>query len=734
MSNIPPVSSKTASLGGSENTVYQQFISDWSKVDSLVTTLRNNPHYQEHRTEIENLISQMYQTRQALPPIEQKDINGSVEQYITDSKPTMDKIQADYESGLVILNGSPGAQTIYHDYEQAKNDISTLANTISANQANLAALQAQEQTLSGKTIPQLQEAIPQISDPSKQAQAKSLLDTLISQDQTLKKDIASATNDINISVNNLNALTAPDSKVTGRLTYLSQLAQETNPSQEDVDMANADLANIENDPTYQQTLNSSAAFQQKHVAILNQDIAQIQKTVAAITALLPPAPDSRFEIYTDNWAIPDGGLPIPKIPTNVNIDYAFGEVAMAWVWDPNADNGRGGKGMWVVNQNDPSNGSWLANFEYGFPVDPSKIIGTLTSRMPDALAIGGWNASQPNPLFDPTNPATHYAYQENDLYQIMTSPNPQVRENFINNIVSTASQYGYKKIIMDYEDYSHGGKEGNNYTQFLEQLDGKLQALSPPVKLEIAISPDVKNQDYYNLKSLIANTNIIFEPMCYDYAAGVSPQIVAPNAGTGQTLEYLKAMVASGMPADRMKIGFSTYGQAFNLPPGTTLQNVLANMNSANGLSFASNWSGDCPVGTPNGGNGQISNDQIFKLLGGSAQNPWQPSAASGWQAIVYQDPNHPNYPPEVFYYNPTAGNNGAPLLISAQTSSDVRGLSTATGQQVTCPSAIDTLVKACDTDPALSGNLGFFGWDAMEDENSVTLNAVIASDSKYHK
>ena len=224
--------------------------------------------------------------------------------------------------------------------------------------------------------------------------------------------------------------------------------------------------------------------------------------------------------------------------------------------------------------------------------------------------------------------------------------------------------------------------------------------------------------------------------MCYDYAAGLSPgpggDSVTPNAGVGQTLDALKALIASGVPADRMKIGFSSYGQAFNLPAGTTLEDVLSGLNSPGGLKFLSYWSGDCPRGTPNGGNGQISDDQIFQMIGNNGSNPWQPTAP-GWQTIVYHDPNHPEYPPEIFYYNATAGNNGTPLLISAQTSSDVTGLSTVTGKEETATSAIDNLVKACDTDSALSGNAGFFGWDMMEDEGNVTLNEVIAVDQKYH-
>jgi hypothetical protein len=707
-----------------DNPVYDQFLIYWNNVNTQIDALRGNAHYGPNQKAVEQYISEMLPLQNALASIEQQDINSPLAKFEADCAPTITQINGYYQAALNLMNGSPDAQAIQADYQNAQGLIAALSTGISKNQAQLVALSGQQGQIAA-SIPQLQKEVDAISDPGVQAQAQALLNTLIAQNQQLSGDIGTAQPLIAALAEDLSAIQEPGSPVANDLTALQQLASLANPTDQDVTQADQLVLAISGNATYVEASGDLAAFVAKNVPTLNGDIAAVQATLAKLNALLP---SKRTEIYSDNWAIPDGNLPMPNIPTTAAINYAFGEPSMAWSWGPDPQNPN--RNIWQVNPNDPSNGSWIANFPGGFPVDPANIVGKLLPRMPDALSIGGWNTSQPNPGFDVTNPTQPYAYQQNNLFQIMTSANAQVRTDFINTIVSTVSKDGYKAVIMDYENYSGGHQEGNNYTQFLKDLWTALQALNPPVALSMAMSPAAKNQNYYDINELIADTGIIFEVMNYDYGLGLANDIVTPNAGVGQTLDYLHAMVAAGVPSNRMKFGFSTYGLGFNLPYGVTFQDVLSNLKQPGGQAFASYWSGQCPKGTANGGNGQIDNDQIFGLLGsGPGANPWQPDAASGWQAISYHNPNQPDYPAEVLYYHPTAGNNGCPIVISAQTGSPVSAVSTSTGQSETVPAALVTLVTSCNSDPQLSSNRGFFGWDAMEDENSVALNAVLAAD-----
>lgn len=107
------------------------------------------------------------------------------------------------------------------------------------------------------------------------------------------------------------------------------------------------------------------------------------------------------------------------------------------------------------------------------------------------FAIGGWTNSQP----------------PGGLYEILKEPlvNGQLtatQQTLLNNIVKNAQLYGFQRVTLDYEAYGQPlGKEP--YTTFLQQLGDALHKLSPPVQLQMAISPDVNNQNYYDLSKLL---------------------------------------------------------------------------------------------------------------------------------------------------------------------------------------------------------------------------------------
>jgi len=419
-----------------------------------------------------------------------------------------------------------------------------------------------------------------------------------------------------------------------------------------------------------------------------------------------------WEAYVDNWS--DGGHDDPTLPNGCKGNHAFAV--------PGAD------------------GSWDGDYLL-YPTSDTK-----------GLAIGGWNASQgewcgsaADPIAPGSNPPGWWKPgQTNGFYFIMNTPdndtvpysvnaaNPkgvtgaQARATFIQNIAAAAKEYGYSSVIMDYENYGGFNWTGDSklpvtnpptpksfsyppdssiYTGFLKDLG---TALGPNIPLEMPISPSITNQKFWNLTDLVQNTNIIFQPMCFDYGMGnapsdpTTPVPVDANADVYDTMQYLEQLVNAGMPLDRMMIGLPAYGLAYNTQPGMTPDQIESGLKAK---TLTGTYWRDQPIAQD--GLGQMRNTDILNMIGN-----WE-TPNSPWTKI--QSPGNPNMPVsvtnplETYYYNSSTG-----LMIYGFPPETVQNLAGA--------------VKAFQTEH--SGQVkGFFEWEAVGDlsGSSSTIAEMMA-------
>ncbi len=276
--------------------------------------------------------------------------------------------------------------------------------------------------------------------------------------------------------------------------------------------------------------------------------------------------DYSYEAYVDNWS---GGNDNPTLPSGSQGNHAF--------CVPNAD------------------GTW----DNAYAIPPS------SDTQGGGLAIGGWNASQggwPGSAANPpggTIPSWWHDGQTNGLYYVMTTPDnsvvpftngltgAQARQTFITNIVNSAVQYGYSRVIMDYENYGdflhpgdHYPPDPSLYTGFLKNLETALKPHGIP--LEMPISPSSTNQQFYDLQDLINNTSITFQPMCFDYGMGQTADgqgnvTVEPNADVQTSLSYLKKLHINSSTThnDFMIGGENVYVYAENPKNGDSIPVII---------------------------------------------------------------------------------------------------------------------------------------------------------------
>jgi hypothetical protein len=315
----------------------------------------------------------------------------------------------------------------------------------------------------------------------------------------------------------------------------------------------------------------------KSLSALQSSYATIQTQVSEQQKAASAAAGYQWQDYDNNWS--GSGYP----PTGASGDLAFA----------------------VVN----SDGSFNSDYPIGNTTDAG-------------LAIGGWNNSQ----------------QGQGLYQVLTQPLnggqlTAAQQNLLNNIADAAQSFGYSRVTMDFEDYfdPNASQVSQSYTTFLEQLGSKLHSLSPPVQLQMAISPSITNQNFFNMNALLSSGAVDkFQVMSYDYEQGGTP--ATGIASVSQTQQYLQQMLNTypELNTSKLLIGFPLYGAGYSLPPGLTPAEVMQALSSGSGVTMQS---------------GEVGDNTILQNIG-NWQNP-----TNGFQMLTNGET-----PPSYFYYNATTG------------------------------------------------------------------------------
>ena len=270
-----------------------------------------------------------------------------------------------------------------------------------------------------------------------------------------------------------------------------------------------------------------------------------------------------FSTYSDNWAWWSNGKQFPQVPEGVMVDLAFGVVKGDGTLDPR------------------------------YPIDPNQKYDPVQGIPPTppgctGLGIGGWNDS----------------ISGGGLYQVMRSTDPKVVKNAATSIVSAAIKYKYSRIVIDYEDYS--GQDLSvvkpNFMNFVDLVATTAHA----AKIEVAmtISPDPKNQKYYDLGKIAGIVDWI-QVMCYDYSRGSAT--VAANADVAQTKAYLSQIVKVVKDQSKLSVGIPFYGLQFDVTPNQPASQVQSALKAGKLTSTGQ----------------EVINDDVFlKSIGGNWANP----------------------------------------------------------------------------------------------------------------
>lgn len=382
-------------------------------------------------------------------------------------------------------------------------------------------------------------------------------------------------------------------------------------------------------------------------------------------ALVPSAP---------NWDLLQPSNPQASTLANrigQSTSYIFEEYADNWsYWNqehheqyPNLNGVAGVVAFAVANPD----GSFESDYPL-FPVDPNNPWQQAAPPGCTSFAVGGWNNSQPG----------------GGLYSILTGPaNSPAWTNLINTIVSNATQYNYTNVVIDYENYANPPPDPALYTSFLTTLGNTLHQQG--MTLEIAISPNPQNQNFYNLQTLVQNGCVDrFHTMCYDYALGQSPIQVIGNNNISQTITWLRQL-ATIVPPSKIMVGIPLYGVVFQL---------ASNMTSATVEQALEN-----NTLTATGYNSQSTTITTDDLL--TAIEDWD-APQNGWVQMT-----NALTPPDYFYYNPSTNQ-----IISAFP-----------------PAAMENFFQAIQEN--IPDVAGFFSWEAEGDFNGTMMQTFIQTSSQ---
>ncbi len=274
MSN--PVSAQQANNGRSPEAdlIYQQYLSYYNdintkihNIDSLPYDQRNQPNVQQDRAKLAALQQQLY-------PIYAGDYansNATLASFQNDCASIEAQVTAAYNDA--IGGGSGIHDQIQQDYNNAQTTVTALNKQIAADQNNLNQLLDQQKALE-KTIADLQAQINALPDGEQKTQAQKDLDAANSTLSILKNDIAAAQSQLANLQTMVSSMTAPG----GTLDQLKQLADKQNPTQADLDQANALLGTVNAANNYEKsTLQASLAKANADIAAVNTAISIVQK-------------------------------------------------------------------------------------------------------------------------------------------------------------------------------------------------------------------------------------------------------------------------------------------------------------------------------------------------------------------------------------------------------------------------------------------------------------------------
>ena len=169
------------------------------------------------------------------------------------------------------------------------------------------------------------------------------------------------------------------------------------------------------------------------------------------------------------------------------------------------------------------------------------------------FGVGGWNNSLPTSVSGP-----------NGLYEVISSEDTSLQGALISSILNSIEDYGYKKVVIDYEYYPSSASESgvsynpqpSAYTNFLISLK---KSLPNDITLAMTMSPLSINQQFYTIDSLIGVVDE-FQLMCYDYAIGQS--VATANAGITATETMISGLLSANPDLSKaiLSVGVPLYG------------------------------------------------------------------------------------------------------------------------------------------------------------------------------
>lgn len=208
---------------------------------------------------------------------------------------------------------------------------------------------------------------------------------------------------------------------------------------------------------------------------------------------------------------------------------------------------------------------------------------TLKKRSPSLkvlLSIGGWNMNSPA---DPN--LGQFTYQ---IFSQMVS-SKEHRKQFINSAISTAHQYGFDGIDIDWEypgDLNRGSNEEDlgQFEQFLQECSAAFRAATPPLLLGHAVPaavpyglPEKYRNDpklYFQMVARWAQWLDTLNIMAYDYhVPHGTPMITGVNAPLNRDTapdsplyisKTLDNYLSNGVPADKLVLGLPIYGRTYS--------------------------------------------------------------------------------------------------------------------------------------------------------------------------
>jgi chitinase len=266
--------------------------------------------------------------------------------------------------------------------------------------------------------------------------------------------------------------------------------------------------------------------------------------------LLPP----RIVGYYAGWAVYDRQYFVRDIPADklTHLNYAFanvsedGEVILGDEWGDTQ----------MPMPGDDENAPLLGNFHQ------LQLLRQAHPNLKTLISVGGWSQS------------AHFSD---------AALTPESRAKFARSAVNFAVKYGFDGVDIDWEYPTGGGDSGNverpedpaNFVLLLTELRNQLSAQGAedgkPYLLTIALAAEPRGYeplDWTKLVPLLDWINVMSYDMAGGWSAATSfnsPLYTTPSdpPDAVSTDSVLRALVAVGIPADRLVMGVPFYGRGW---------------------------------------------------------------------------------------------------------------------------------------------------------------------------